>query len=267
MDLIHIQILNAHREVLSQKEGDKEVHLVYCGVYKEGDVIQIEFTKIPGFYWISLDEAREKSLSYVTGNVEYIIPFGEKKSNISPKVFAGEKHLLSVRQAYDFEVDSYRNLAFQAWDQHGMTTLFPHASANVETRDESVFAASNAIDGCTVSSSHGEWPYQSWGINQDPDAELVIEFGRKIVTDRIILYTRADYPHDNWWKNVTVEFSDQSNMMLDLIKTGKAQEFTFEKKCIQWIKLKKLIKAEDPSPFPALTQIEVYGKENPGGER
>ena len=33
---------------------------------------------------------------------------------------------------------------------------------------------------------------------------------------------------------------------------------------ITWIKLGTLIKAEDPSPFPALTQIEVYGKE--GGD-
>lgn len=26
-----------------------------------------------------------------------------------------------------------------------------------------------------------------------------------------------------------------------------------------WLKLSHLIKADDPSPFPALTQIEVYG--------
>ena len=32
-----------------------------------------------------------------------------------------------------------------------------------------------------------------------------------------------------------------------------------EKKKISWIQLKELIKSEDPSPFPALTQIEVYG--------
>ncbi len=34
-----------------------------------------------------------------------------------------------------------------------------------------------------------------------------------------------------------------------------------EKKNISWIRLKDLIKSEDPSPFPALTQIEVYGTE------
>ena len=79
--------------------------------------------------------------------------------------------------------------------------------------------------------------------------------------DRIIIYTRADFPHDNWWVQGTLEFSDDSNMTIFLQKTGEGQEFVFEKKRIQWLKLKELIKADDPSPFPALTQIEVYGKE------
>ena len=30
---------------------------------------------------------------------------------------------------------------------------------------------------------------------------------------------------------------------------------------ITWLSFGKLIKADDPSPFPALTQIEVYGVE------
>ena len=34
------------------------------------------------------------------------------------------------------------------------------------------------------------------------------------------------------------------------------------KKGITWVRLEELIKADDPSPFPALTQIEVYGTES-----
>ena len=49
-------------------------------------------------------------------------------------------------------------------------------------------------------------------------------------TDRIILHTRADFPHDNWWVNATVEFSDGTSMLLDLKKTDVSQEFTFEEK-------------------------------------
>ena len=50
-------------------------------------------------------------------------------------------------------------------------------------------------------------------------------------------------------------------MLLDLKKTDVSQEFTFEEKTISWLVLKDLIKADDPSPFPALTQIEVFGIE------
>ena len=39
------------------------------------------------------------------------------------------------------------------------------------------------------------------------------------------------------------------------------QEFTFEKKKIEWLQIGELIKSEEPSPFPALVQLEVYGTE------
>ncbi len=180
----------------------------------------------------------------------------EKRELIFP-----QRHVLNVRKAYDFEPRQYRNLAINTFDFHGNTACYPHASANVETRGEAVFAALNAIDGCTVSHSHGEWPFQSWGINQNPDAVFKLEFGRNITTDKIILYTRADYPHDNWWKNITINFSDGSSINSDLIKTGDAQIIAFEKRKIQWLTLSRLIKSDEQSPFPALTQIEVYGAE------
>lgn len=143
----------------------------------------------------------------------------------------------------------------------GMLIAIPMPYANVETRGESVFAAKNAIDGVTANVDHGKWPYASWGINRRDDAEFTLDFGRMVEIDRIIIYTRADFPHDNWWVQGTLEFSDDSNMTIALQKTGEGQEIVFQKKKIQWLKLKELIKADDPSPFPALTQIEVYGRE------
>ncbi|MCI8723775.1 MAG: hypothetical protein HFH16_08740 [Ruminococcus sp.] len=96
-----------------------------------------------------------RSLVYVTGNVTYLLPFGEKRINLSPKAFYGNKHLLCVQAAKRFEVDTYRNLAVNVCDQHHLKNCYPHASANVETRGESVFAAQNAIDGVTVNCCHG----------------------------------------------------------------------------------------------------------------
>lgn len=63
--------------------------------------------------------------------------------------------------------------------------MFPHASANVETRGELAFFAKNAIDGKSANRSHGSYPFQSWGINQQADAALTVAFGRRISIDRL----------------------------------------------------------------------------------
>ena len=106
------------------------------------------------FYVFQADDALGEALVYVTGEVSYEIPFGEKKVCYSPKIFSGESHLITARKAREWEYESYRNLAVNVMDQHGDTNCYPHATANVETRGESVFAARNAIDGVTSNHSH-----------------------------------------------------------------------------------------------------------------
>lgn len=261
MSQISIKIVNSDWKVLAVNRGEDDAYLVYAAEYREGDRIIVEIEEPDHFYWLQLDDGKGKNLVYLTGNVDYAIPFGEKRVNLSPKVFWGSRHLITVKKAKSFETEGYRNLAVNIWDQHGEVNCYPHASANVETRGESVFAAMNAIDGITVSNCHGEWPYESWGINRRDDACLRLDFGRIVEVDKVVLYTRADYPHDNWWKQGLIEFSDCAFLELNLQKTGSAQEFVFEKKQIQWLELKNLIKAEGASPFPALVQIEVYGRE------
>ncbi len=88
---------------------------------------------------------------------------------------------------------------------------------------------------------------------------MKIDFGRVIRTDKIVLYTRADFLHDNWWIKATIRFSDGSSISFPLEKTVKGQVVNFEERDISWLELSDLIKADDPSPFPALTQIEIYG--------
>jgi hypothetical protein len=207
------------------------------------------------------DDALGAATVYVTGDVHYRIPFGERKISYSPKTFSGNRHLITAKLADMTCFGSCRNLAKNVMDQHGETNCYPHASANVETRGEAVFAARNAIDGVTVNDAHGEWPYESWGINRREDANMRLEFGRKVAVSRIRLYTRADFPHDNWWKQVTIRFSDGSEVVAELEKSEKPHEIVFEERVITELTLEKLKKADDPSPFPALTQIEVYGRE------
>ncbi len=260
--MLSLKVLNKELETILDAKSEDEVNLVYNQSYQEGDKIAFESDEKNVFLWLQFDDAIGCSMVYLKENsFVYEIPFGEKRTNISPKAFSGEKHLIRVKKARDFEISQYRNLAYSVVDYHKNEAFYPHVCANVETRGEAVFAAQNAIDGVAVTTSHGNWPYQSWGINRQDDAKIKLDFGRKVKIDRIIIYNRADFPHDNWWINGEIEFSDGSKEILNMIKTEQAQEFVIEEKVISWLELGNLIKADDPSPFPALTQIEVYGVE------
>lgn len=248
------------QDVKCQVQGEDQVVMVCEGEYEPGDRITFETDEKEEYYVIRVDGSMDEAYVYLTGNtVEYVIPFDEKKISYNPASFTGERHYITMRRAKDYENKSYRNLAKNVMDQHGDPGCYPHAHANVETRGEAVFAARNAIDGVVANESHGKWPYESWGINMQDDAELTLEFGRPVDMDKLVLYTRADFPHDNWWVQATITFSDGSKEVVKMEKSVKPHVFAMEKKGITWLKLSDLIKADDPSPFPALTQIEVYG--------
>lgn len=260
MDLC-FKILDSEMNTKAVAKGTDEVRLVYTQAYVPGDRIILETSEKDIYVWLQMDDALGRALVYITGNVEYIIPFGEKRINLSPKVFYGNRHFLYVRIARKYDIGVYRNLALNVYDQHQIKDCYPHAEANVETRGEMVFVAQNAIDGVVANDSHGEWPYQSWGIDRRNDARIRIDFGRMVEVDRIILYTRADFPHDNWWKSVQFTFSDESELEMKMEKSALPHEITFPARRICWLEMHHMIKSEEPSPFPALTQIEVYGKE------
>lgn len=258
---ISLKIQNKEGKTRVVSSGTDFVSLVHTTEYEEGDFIAFETSEKNIHLFLQVDDALGASFCYVTDNVYYHIPFGEKRISYSPKAFYGNRHYLYARVATEEEVKLYRNLALNVNDQHGDTKCYPHAFANVETRGEAVFAARNAIDGVRENRSHGEWPYESWGINRNPDAEMTVDFGREVEADKVVLVTRADFPHDSWWTQVTLEFSDGSSIDWKLEKSVLPHTLTFDKKKISWVKLCKLIKAEDESPFPALTQMEVYGRD------
>ena len=258
-----IQIIDGNGVIKAEAYAEGQVVLAWKGEYGEGDRIVFRAGSIDTFYVLRADDVMDESFVYLTREeIVFDIPFEEKKLCYNPKAFTGERHYLTMRPAEEWEVNRYRNLAHNPMDQHGDTGYWPHASANVETRGESVFAARNAIDGLLANDSHGRWPYGSWGIKMQDDAELTLEFGRPVDFDKILLYTRADFPHDNWWTQVTLTFSDGTEETVELEKSSRSHVIPLVRKGITWLKLGRLIKADDPSPFPALTQIEVYGTES-----
>lgn len=258
-----ITVWNADGEKKAEISGENQAILGWKGSYEEGDRIEIDVPVTPGFYQIRIDDVLDEAFVYLTQRpLTYTVPFHEKKDNMNPKAFTGERHYLTVRSAETYEIRAYKNLAKNTADQQEACGCYPHAHANVETRGESVFAARNAIDGVVASLSHGRWPYASWGINQQDDAEMTLEFGRAVDFDKIVLYTRSDFPHDNWWEQATFTFSDGTTETVSLKKQIEPHVLPIKKTGITWLKFGNLIKADDPSPFPALTQLEVYGTES-----
>ena len=256
-----IAICDEQNMIKCKVQGEDQILMVYKGEYAPGDQILFQTDEINTYYVIRVDSTMDEAYVYLTEkSLEYVIPFDEKKISYNPLSFTGNRHYITMRRAEGYENSSYRNLAKNVMDQNKDLGCYPHAHANVETRGESVFAARNCLDGVLANESHGAWPYESWGINKQEDAEITLEFGRPVDIDKIYLYTRADFPHDNWWVQATITFSDGSKEVVNMEKSVKPHVFSIEKNQITWLKIGNLIQSDDPSPFPAMTQIEVYGR-------
>lgn len=271
---IKIELLNREQQVRVEEYGDshnphvhamerEEEGFTYLACqqleYTAGDKFRITAEQPNPYLVVQMDEALYPSLVYVQGNIwEYEVPLSFKQA-YPEKAFAGSAHYVTARYATESEISQYRNLALNAHDQKHDSNAFPHTHANVETRNDPTFFARNAIDGIYANCSHGAYPYQSWGINQQADAELTLDFGRMVELDRLGLVLRGDFPHDSWWKEVTVAFSDGSEELLRPVQSRNIQYFDIHPRKVEWLVLKRLIKG-DEALYPALTQIEAFGK-------
>jgi hypothetical protein len=256
-----LEIVNKGGDVLLRNTSEDEVTLAYRGLYNAGDKIVLTSNKKDIFVVLRLEDSIESSLIYLKEyQTEFEIPFGKNRKPYGLKAFTEERHWSYVRLARKNEIKAYKNLARNTFDTKENKSMFPHATTNVETED-SAFFPRNTIDGVFETSNHGSWPHSSWGINKKKDAWLKVDFGRNVNIDSIVLYLRADFPHDNWWKEADLTFSDGSSEHINLQKTGKGQCFEITPRNASWIKLSNLIMSDEPSEFPALSQVEVYGVE------
>ncbi len=262
MPYLKVKVLDSTGNTLANCDPSNKCALVYTNEYQQGDWIAMEVSEPGQFCVVQLEDTMPPALVYLakTG-LQFKIPMGAQSITYSPKSFQGARHVIRARLATEEEIKARRCLSFNPYDISGETQVFPHASANVETRGEAVFAARNAIDGVFENNSHGAYPYQSWGINRDPEAAITIDFGREILADEVRITERADFPHDSYWVSARLTFSDGTSKEMALRKSAEPQSLTFPAIKTSSVVFSHLIQADDPSPFPALTQIEVYGTE------
>ena len=229
--------------------------------WAEGD--SIEIISDPGCHlMVQMDVTLGESEVYLPdGKMSWPIPWGEHRLAYAPGAFAGSRHIITARKMIESELRTVRDLARNPADLRGDTNFYPHCTANVETRNESVFAARNVIDGLRFNTSHGEWPYESWGIGARTDAWCKIDFGREIIAQCMALTLRADFPHDAYWVSGHAVDSSGTEIAFDLKKTGERQWVDLGGRRLRWLRLERMIKSDDPSAFPSLRAWEVYGTE------
>ncbi len=271
--IINLKLLNANGEVKFKAYGS-DIDERYNGEYEPGDKYRVELCD-GEFVKIKLDETLAESIIYVPDGIfEFVIPEGDARAfGYAPEAFAGDSHRITCSEPDEAEIYGERLISLNSHDKHNLPKYFPHAAANFVTRESPSFFERNAIDGVIFSEGHGRYPYHSWGGGLREDLEFTVYFGMPVEVNRVVLFLRADFPHDTYWKEADIEFSDGTSRHVDLIGTKDGQEATFESKLTEYVKLTgfKQQRLDDGSlSFAALTQIQIYGKyikkENEGME-
>ena len=258
--MITITARTAAGTILAQASHPQEALLRIDRVYEDGDVIEI--VSDDRHLWVQMDATILPGEVYLPdGRMNWRVPYGEHRLAYCPVAFQGGRHIVTARTMTAEEIAARRNIACNPSDLRGGTDFYPHCTANVETRNEACFCARNVIDGMRHSDSHGEWPFQSWGIGAREDAWCLLDFGREVEVDEMALTLRADFPHDAYWVAGHVVLSDGTETAFDLEKTGERQYVALGKHRVKWMRLERMQNSDDPSAFPALIEWEVFGRD------
>ena len=258
--MIKLKIISYTGEVLFTAKGNK-IDTVFTGEYKPGDKIVIE-KQDTNFLSIKLDDTLKESLIFTeSGKFEFSVPFGELKRGYDKAAFVGNSHKIAVYEPEEDEIYALRNIALNSHDLRGQKRYFPHAYANLVTREDPCFFERNAIDGIIQNTDHGDYPYHSWAGGAREDLEYYIDFGANVQIEKFVFYLRADFPHDTYWKSLEIEFDDKSREGVEFSKTAEGQEYVLPvKKTSRKIHFTDFKQAEFPFSWAALSGVEVYGR-------
>ncbi len=246
--------------------GDTDVELEISRAYRTGDKITVTLPE--GQHYLALCLAKgivEEAILYLPNSV---FTYTAQNTSVSyPSQMNGAKCTLTARIPSDEELAASRNLALNPADLIDAENVFPHATATSVCRidDETSrlqFESRNIIDGFTQNNGHGNYPYQSWGPESTMSRTdyMTIHFGREVTLSELIVYIRADFPHDTYWTGCTVTFSDGSSMQLDLTDSASAQSFPLEAPVTtSYIKFNKFNKAN--GEWAAWMEVQAIGSD------
>lgn len=257
---MELRIVDKNKQELFAASG-KAIDCIYEGELHEGDKIIIH-KKDMDFVKLQITKNMKEAIVYSpSSTLEYEIPGGRCLCAYDNDTFSGDKHIIKASEATEEEAYCTRNIALNPYDLRARKGYFPHTYANFVTREDPCFYERNAIDGVCNNENHGEYPYHSWAGGAREDLEYYLDFGAEVEVEKVVFYLRADFPHDTYWKNVDVEFSNGESVTGEFIETADAQEVVLEEKVVtKSIHLTNFKQVSYPLSWAALSQIEVYGR-------
>jgi hypothetical protein len=167
----------------------------------------------------------------------------------------------------------YMNLDLNPSDVRAAGHGFPHASSNSEypcvwtsggpaCAPDTTFLALNAIDGKTKNDCHGSLACASWGPQQAVTGLWWrVEFGHSVQADKVVIWIRHDFPHDSWWKNATLVFSDSSKVPIHPDSTALPDTFKFTSRVTTDLTITDLV--PNANTWCAFTEVQVWGYDKP----
>lgn len=214
--------------------GEGAVELSVSRAYQVGDQITVTLPEGQNYLAFCLaDGVVEETILYLPSS-----KFVYKVQNVSrsyPSEMNGKKCTITARIPSEEELTATRNLACNPADLETAKKVYPHATTtNVHDKSNENnrldFEARNAIDGFTQNNGHGSFPVQSWGpgSNMSKKDTFKIDFGRDVSLSELVIFIRADFPHDTYWDSCTVKFSDGTSAELNFKKSAKGQDFDFD---------------------------------------
>ena len=240
-----------------------------------GDKVVVKLPKGCNYIWFNLTPKMKISLQYCPdGEFTYTVP--SYAQLVLPKLTvdadSGQQNAyvythptITAFLPTDEDLNALYNVALNPYDApYGDEAATITAGSTWENDGYGNFMPANAFDGFTTNRSHANnsVPDQSWGPdkNANPnDIWLKIDFGREVELSYFNLYIRADFPHDAYITELTLEFSDGSTVTYTGLKeTNQAQRLELESKVKTTSVKIKDIKTSRADWF-AISEFEAYG--------
>ncbi len=244
-------------ECVATAASTKEVSLADDTALKPNMKINVSISGSK-YVFLKMGDNLEEALIYLPEGVfEYTVPDSNAAKAYPNGVWTSDINI-SARIPTDEQLKEEKNLALNPYDLKAQAQYYPHAEANSECRNEAAFLVRNAIDGFSQNTGHGDYPFESWGPEQITNPEMTVNFGREVIVNRVVIYIRADFPHDTYWNSGKIKFSDGTATDITLQKVSAAQAFEIGGVKTSSISLTEL---KGVMGWAGITEIQVFGTE------